>query len=178
VTALAQTLDTPDGPFTLLVDDDGAVLASGWTADVDAIVGRLHPRHRPAEVRADDASPTDAAAAVAAYYAGDLAAIDAVPVRQFGTPLQHAGWSQLRRIRPGEPLSYAGFAAALGAPAAVRAAAAVCARNAPALFVPCHRVLRTDGSLGGFAWGTEVKQRLLTRESAAIVAHRERSGLV
>ncbi|MFJ6653062.1 methylated-DNA--[protein]-cysteine S-methyltransferase [Microbacterium sp. NPDC091313] len=168
MTATVQTLATPDGPFTLLADDDGAVLASGWTGDVAAIVARLQPRRRPADIRAvaDDAPATDAAAAVAAYYAGDLTAIDAVPVRQHGTDLQRAGWAQLRRIRPGGPLSYAGFAAELGAPSAVRAAAAICARNAPALFVPCHRVLRTDGTLGGFAWGVAVKQSLLTRESA------------
>jgi O-6-methylguanine DNA methyltransferase len=54
-----------------------------------------------------------------------------------------------------------------GQPAAVRAAASICARNAPALFVPCHRVLRSDGSLGGFAWGLDVKRSLLAREAAA-----------
>ncbi len=77
------------------------------------------------------------------------------------------GWEQLRRIRPGHPQSYTEFAAAIGNPRAVRAAASACATNAPALFVPCHRVLRTDGSLGGFAWGVEVKRSLLEREAAA-----------
>ena len=64
-------------------------------------------------------------------------------------------------------LTYAAFAAALGRPSAVRAAASICARNAPALFVPCHRVLRGDGTMGGFAWGVDVKRRLLEREAAA-----------
>ncbi len=63
-------------------------------------------------------------------------------------------------------MSYAAFAGELGNPAAVRAAASICATNAPALFVPCHRVLRSDGSLGGFAWGVEVKRSLLAREAA------------
>jgi methylated-DNA-[protein]-cysteine S-methyltransferase len=63
-------------------------------------------------------------------------------------------------------LSYAAFAGELGNPSAVRAAASICASNAPALFVPCHRVLRSDGSLGGFAWGVEVKRSLLAREAA------------
>ena len=67
---------------------------------------------------------------------------------------------------PGQPLSYALFAERIGRPSAVRAAAAICARNAPALFVPCHRVLRTGGALGGFAWGVEVKRSLLEREAA------------
>ncbi len=94
-------------------------------------------------------------------------AIDAVEVAQNGTAMQTAGWTALRRIAPGRPLSYAEFAVALGQPTAVRAAASICARNAPALFVPCHRVLRSDGSLGGFAWGLDVKRSLLDREAAA-----------
>ena len=163
MTALIQTIDTVDGAFTLLVDDERRVLASGWTDDRIAILDRLPARVRPVEVREGE---TDAAAAVRAYYDGDLTAIDAVPVRQFGTGLQQAGWDALRRIAPGEPLTYTEFAAALGSPSAVRAAASICARNAPALFVPCHRVLRTDGSLGGFAWGLPVKESLLARERA------------
>ena len=161
MTATIQTIPTPDGPFTLLVDARQRVLASGWTADPAAVLGRL--RTPPGEVRAGE---TDAAAAVAAYYAGDLAAIDAVEVHQTGTAMQLAGWAALRRIAPGSPLTYAGFAAALGSPSAVRAAASICARNAAALFVPCHRVLRTGGALGGFAWGIDVKRALLAREAA------------
>ena len=162
MTATIQTLTTPDGPFTLLADERGRVLASGWTADPAAVLGRLSSP--PSEVREGD---TDAAAAVTAYYAGELSAIDTVAVAQTGTALQLEGWAALRRITPGRPLTYAEFAAALGRPSAVRAAASICARNAPALFVPCHRVLRTGGALGGFAWGIEVKRSLLAREVAA-----------
>jgi len=163
MTATIQTLDTPDGAFMLLADRDGRVLASGWTADRGAILARLHPLHRPADVHEGE---TDAAAAVSAYYAGDLSAIDTVAVSQYGTAMQLAGWDALRRIPPGRPLTYAEFATALGSPNAVRAAASICARNAPALFVPCHRVLRTGGALGGFAWGLDVKRALLAREAA------------
>lgn len=161
-TATIQTIDTPDGAFTVLVDDAQRVLASGWTADTERILGRLRPADRPSSVRDGE---TDAAPAVRAYYAGDLSAIDTVPVSQHGTPMQQAGWNALRRIEAGHPLTYAEFAIELGSPSAVRAAASICARNAPALFVPCHRVLRTGGGLGGFAWGLEVKQSLLARES-------------
>ncbi|WP_194409231.1 methylated-DNA--[protein]-cysteine S-methyltransferase [Microbacterium cremeum] len=164
-TATIQTLDTPDGAFTLLADDAGRVLASGWTDDADRIVGRLRPADRPATVRGIPAHETDAAAAVVAYYEGETGAIDRIPVLQHGTTMQRAGWEALRRIAPGRPLTYAEFAAELGSPHAVRAAASICARNAPALFVPCHRVLRTGGALGGFAWGLEVKQSLLAREA-------------
>jgi methylated-DNA-[protein]-cysteine S-methyltransferase len=164
MTAIIQTIDTTDGAFTIVADDRGRVLASGWTADADAALVRIHPRLRPSSVRDGD---TDAAAAALAYYAGDLSAIDDVEVAQDGTAMQSAGWRALRRVAPGHPLSYAEFAAALGQPSAVRAAASICARNAPALFVPCHRVLRGDGSLGGFAWGLDVKRSLLAREAAA-----------
>lgn len=164
MTALIQTIETPDGAFTILADDRQRVLASGWTSDVEAILARLSPAVRP-EHLAD--GETEAATATHAYYAGDVTAIDAVAVKQTGTALQLAGWSALRSIAPGEPLTYTGFATRLGSPRAVRAAASICARNAPALFVPCHRVLRTDGSLGGFAWGLDVKERLLAREAAA-----------
>jgi len=167
MTAIIQTIDTPDGPFTILADEQDRVLASGWTADHEAILQRLAEKNRPVEI-AEGA--TSAADAVAAYYAGDLAAIDAVEVRQFGTGMQSAGWEALRRITPGEPLTYTEFAVALGKPGAVRPAASICARNAPALFVPCHRVLRTDGTLGGFAWGEDVKRRLLDREAAHAIA--------
>ncbi|WP_217183058.1 methylated-DNA--[protein]-cysteine S-methyltransferase [Streptomyces sp. AC495_CC817] len=165
MTAIIQTIDTADGPFTILADERQRVLSSGWTADQEAIVARLSSALRPESITEGE---TEAAAAAHAYYAGDLAAIDTVAVTQKGTALQLAGWAALRGIEPGAPLTYTSFAARLDNPRAVRAVASICARNAPALFVPCHRVLRTDGTLGGFAWGVEVKERLLARESTPV----------
>ncbi len=162
MTAIVQTIPTPDGPFTLVADDAGRVLASGWSDDVAAVVERIPLRARPTDVTP---GATDAATAVRAYYDGDLTGVATVPVLQYGTALQHDGWRALREIEPGRPLTYTEFAAMLGRPSAVRAVASICARNAPALFVPCHRVLRGDGSMGGFAWGVEVKRSLLERES-------------
>ncbi len=96
MTATIQTIDTPDGAFTILADDRQRVLASGWTADPAAILARL--ASPPAEAREGQA---DAAAAARAYYDGDLAAIDDVEVVQTGTALQRAGWAALRTIAPG-----------------------------------------------------------------------------
>lgn len=155
-------IDTPDGPFAIL-EDDGEVLASGWTDDPGSLLARIRPADRPVDVAR---GPAAAADAVRAYYAGEVEAIRDVSVRQHGTDLQRAGWRALRDVPAGAPLTYTAFAAALGRPSAVRAAAAICARNAPALFVPCHRVLRSDGSLGGFAWGEPIKRSLLSREEA------------
>lgn len=165
--ATIQTLDTPDGPFTVLEDAEGRVLASGWTDDVERILGRIADKHRPDRITEGRVSSADA---VDAFYAGEVEHAMQVPVRQFGTDLFTEGWRQLRLIPAGGVLTYTEFAAAMGRPDAVRAAASVCARNAPALFVPCHRVLRTDGTLGGFAWGLDVKRSLLERESVGTTA--------
>lgn len=167
------TLDTPDGPFTI-VADDGVVLASGWTDDVASLLALIHPGLRPAG--ADSAVPTvpesagevaGPAAAVRAYYAGDPAAVGQVPVRQRSGPYRQHAWEVLRTVPPGAPVTYTEYADRTGRPAAVRAAAGACARNAAALFVPCHRVLRSDGTLGGFRYGLPVKESLLARERAA-----------
>jgi methylated-DNA-[protein]-cysteine S-methyltransferase len=158
------TLDTPDGPFTVLEDDDRRVIASGWTDDPARILGRLADRYRPSVVVPGEIAAADA---VHAYYDGDVESVMHVPVHQFGTELFVEGWRQLRAIPAGSVLTYTELAAAMARPDAVRAAASVCARNAPALFVPCHRVLRSDGTLGGFAWGLDVKRSLLEREAVS-----------
>lgn len=164
MTATFQTITTPDGPFTVVASDTGPVIASGWTASVADTLARIRPAHRPTDVAE---GTVDAASAVEAFYAGDVHAVENVEVELHGTDGQLAGWSALRGIEPGQPLNYAQFAQALGSPTAVRAAASICARNPVALFVPCHRVLRSDGSLGGFAWGLDIKQSLLDREARA-----------
>lgn len=105
--------------------------------------------------------------AVAAYYDGDLSAPSGTPVHQHSGGFRMHAWDTLRQVAPGEHITYSEYATRAGRPAAVRAAAAACALNAAALFVPCHRVLRTDGGLGGFRYGLVIKQRLLDRETPA-----------
>ncbi len=164
MTGTYTTLPTPAGPFTAVVDADGAVLASGWTADVDALLPLVHPVLRPAAARrVDDLGAVSTA--IVRYHEGDLGAVDAVVVRQRSGAFLEQAWDVLRTVPAGAPVSYTEYAAKAGRPAAVRAAAAACARNAAALFVPCHRVLRTDGSLGGFRWGLPVKRWLLEHEA-------------
>ncbi|ONM50630.1 methylated-DNA--[protein]-cysteine S-methyltransferase [Nocardia donostiensis] len=163
-TADFATVSTSIGPFTTLVDGDGAVLAAGWTADADALRGLVHTSLRPDTLRERD-SLGAVTRAVIDYHRGDLTAVDSVPVRQHsGEFLQHA-WQVLRAVPAGGPLTYTEFAARAGRPAATRAAANACARNAAALFVPCHRIVRTDGTLGGFRWGLPAKQWLLDHEA-------------
>jgi methylated-DNA-[protein]-cysteine S-methyltransferase len=163
MTWYSSTVDSPAGPFTMLADADGVILASGWTTDAGTLAALVPVDLKPGadpQPRPDLGPATKAALA---YFDGDLAAIDEVPVRQrSGAFIEHA-WRVLRDVR--EPVTYTEFARRAGRPAAVRAAAMACARNPAALFVPCHRVLRTDGSLGGFRWGLPVKRWLLDHEA-------------
>jgi methylated-DNA-[protein]-cysteine S-methyltransferase len=159
-----HTMTTPAGPLTLLVSAAGAVRACGFTPDPGELLPLIHPALREETEPADDIGPTGGA--VRAYLGGDLGAIDAVPVEQRtgGEFMTHA-WRVMRDIKPGEPVTYSEFARLSGRPAAIRAAAAACAHNPVALFTPCHRVLRLDGSLGGYRWGLPVKQWLLDHEA-------------
>lgn len=159
-----STLDTPAGPFTYLVSSAGAVRASGFTTDLPALLSLVHPALREETRAAADAG--EIGAVVRSYLDGDLTALDAVPVEQrTGGPFLAHAWQVLREIKPGAPLTYTGYAELAGRPAAIRAAAAACARNAAGLFVPCHRVIGTDGTLRGYRWGLAVKTWLLRHES-------------
>lgn len=164
-TAAWSTIATPTGPFTMVVDNDGHVLASGWSADPDYLNALVHKSIRPLTlVNKPDLGEVTAAAE--AYHRGEITAIDTIGVRQrSGEFLEHA-WDVLREVPAGSPVSYTEYARLSGRPAAIRGAASACARNAAALFVPCHRVLRTDRSLGGFRYGLEVKAWLLAHESS------------
>jgi AraC family transcriptional regulator, regulatory protein of adaptative response / methylated-DNA-[protein]-cysteine methyltransferase len=90
-----------------------------------------------------------------------------LPLDVRGTAFQQRVWQALREIPRGSTASYAEIAARIGQPAAVRAVARACAANGIAVAIPCHRVVRTNGSLGGYRWGVERKQALLEREAAS-----------
>ena len=162
--ALLLVMSTPDGPFTILAQE-GAVLASGWTAEPGELTGQIHPELRPGDVDVvTDLGPISRAAE--AFYSGDPVPAMSVPVRQKSGPFRAHAWDVLRTVQPGFPVTYTEYAGLSGNPKAVRAAASACAFNAAALFVPCHRVIRTDGTLGGFRWGLAIKESLLAREAA------------
>lgn len=176
----AGVLPTPFGPLAVVVDPvavgdiaapaDGTVVASGF-GDLDDTVGRLTDvqRDRGIDVVGPDGLGA-VAQAVAAYVAGDLDALDRVPVSQPGGEFTQAAWTALRGVPAGETDTYTGLAARAGRPAAVRAAGSACARNLVAPFVPCHRIVRTDGSLGGYYYGLEVKVALLAHEGVLVGA--------
>ena len=100
------------------------------------------------------------------YFAGDIEAINAIAVRQPGAQFSQAAWKAMRKIRAGKVLSYADLAHRAGSPAAVRAAGTACAKNAIVVVVPCHRVVKTGGALGNYAYGLDAKEWLLHHEGA------------
>lgn len=87
------------------------------------------------------------------------------PLAPAGTAFQREVWQALQTIPPGKTISYSELAVRIGRPKAVRAVASACGANRLAVAIPCHRVVRTDGSLGGYRWGLERKQALLSREA-------------
>jgi len=154
---------TPLGPFTVLVGGD-VVHASGFTTSVEQLAQLAGVDINTVAASTDDHG---ALAAVRKYFDGDLAAIYRVEtVERPGTaPFRTAARAALRKIPAGTTATYTELAASAGNPQAVRAAGSACATNPTALFVPCHRVVRTDGKLGGFLYGIEIKQALLDHEA-------------
>jgi methylated-DNA-[protein]-cysteine S-methyltransferase len=161
-----SVIATPAGPLAVLASDDGAVQAAGFHSDVESLLVTA-----PGGTGATVAARRDLgeiSRAVAAYLDGDLTALDAVPVAP-GPAVRTSGftvtvWEALRLIPPGTTVTYAALAAAAGRPAAVGPAASACSRNHTALFVPCHRVVRAGGGLGGYRWGVAVKAWLIQHE--------------
>lgn len=100
------------------------------------------------------------------YFDGDLSALDAIKVRQPGAPFSQAAWKAMRRVKAGKTMSYADLADRAGSPSAVRAAGSACAKNSIVLVVPCHRIVKTGGALGNYAYGLNKKEWLLRFEAA------------
>ncbi len=111
--------------------------------------------------------PFGFSARIRAYLAGDLAAVDGIPVETGGTTFQQRVWRALRRIPPGQTRSYGALARALGRGAAARAVGAVNGRNPVSIVVPCHRLIGGDASLTGYGGGLWRKRWLLRHEDVA-----------
>lgn len=131
--------------------------------DADALARELQDRFPQARLSGDDADFARVVAQVVGFVEAPRIGL-ALPLDLRGTAFQQRVWAALRAIPPGQTLSYAELAQRIGAPAAVRAVASACAANTLAVAVPCHRVVRTDGSLSGYRWGVARKRALLDRE--------------
>ena len=153
--------DSPLGPLLIAATAKGICRLT--FGEDEAALRRHFPN---ADIRADDGT-------IAPLVEGALAAIitpqsaPELPIDVRGTAFQEAVWAELRKIPLGETRSYADIAAAVGNPGAVRAVGTANGSNPIAVLVPCHRVIRSDGSLGGYAGGPDRKLRMLEAEKAA-----------
>lgn len=158
-------VESPVGALTLAARNARVcALWFGPRSDIAAILERWYPREPLTTV----ADPAGAAAALTAYFSGDLGALDDVPVDLHGTPFQRRVWERLRAVGPGTTASYAEIARAIGAPAAVRAVGAANGANPIALIVPCHRIIGSSGALTGYGGGLDRKRWLLSHESGGV----------
>jgi AraC family transcriptional regulator of adaptative response/methylated-DNA-[protein]-cysteine methyltransferase len=151
----------------LVAATDKGVCAILMGDDPDSLLRNLQGRFDKAELVGGDAKFESLVATVIGLVEEPQRGAD-LPLDVRGTAFQQKVWRALSAVRPGETLSYAALAARVGAPKAVRAVARACAANHVAVAIPCHRVVRNDGTLGGYAWGIERKRALLDRESARV----------
>src|SRR5690606_35659536 len=155
---LLDWVETPIGAMLLVAD--GERLAALEFADVAERMARWLRRRYGARALVPAADPGGFATRLRAYFAGDLAALDGIPLADGGSPFQRAVWSALRRIPAGRTMTYGAVAAALGRPSASRAVGHANGANPYAIVVPCHRLVGSDGALTGYGGGLERKRWL------------------
>lgn len=155
-------VDTGLGPVVVAATDQGVCSVKLGPDSVDLVKG-LKAEFPLATLVRDD----DGLSHVAAVLEGATRGVgnaSELPLDLAGTAFQIRVWEALRTIPLGETRTYSEVAEEIGMPRAVRAVASACAANEAALAIPCHRVIRRDGSLGGYRWGIEVKEALLSAE--------------
>ena len=164
---ILSQLESPQGPLRLVTDAQGRVHALDFAEGLSPARRRMGSPASAGALRAGPA-PTGVADALARYFDGDWAALDAVPVHTQGNALQEQVGAALRRIPAGRTVSYGQLARSLGLqdPRAAIDVGAANAANPIALIIPCHRVVASDGSLRGYAWGLARKRWLLAHEHA------------
>lgn len=155
--------DSPLGQVLVARTGKG-VCAVKLGEDANPLVRQLAQEFSQAELVCDEDALAATRRALDAFLAG-AGTLASVPLDVRGTVFQRRVWEALRRIPHGETRSYGDIARAIGKPRAVRAVGSACGANPVALVVPCHRALRSDGTLGGYAWGLRRKAALLRLEA-------------
>lgn len=161
-----RTVDTPIGELLVAATDRGLVRVAfeleGFDAVLDTLAARISPRILDAPDRL-----ADAARQLDEYFTGDRRSFDLPLDYRLSSGFRQVVQQYLPRIGYGHTATYKQVAATVGRPQAVRAVGSACATNPLPVIVPCHRVLRADGGLGGYLGGLDVKAALLTLEHAA-----------
>jgi methylated-DNA-[protein]-cysteine S-methyltransferase len=159
---------TPIGELMVVADGEGRLRATHFSDHEAGLVRMLERQYGKAGFALEPArNPGGLTAAIETYFAGELRAIDALPVEMVGTPFQRAVWTALRGIPVGTTVSYSDLARRIDRPRAVRAVGLANGANPVGVVVPCHRVIGADGRLVGYGGGIERKKWLLAHEAAA-----------
>ncbi|MEI6362122.1 MAG: methylated-DNA--[protein]-cysteine S-methyltransferase [Actinomycetes bacterium] len=170
---LSATYKTPAGRLTVVVDPHAAgdlgpaeygAVVIGTFSELDEALERLAGDARTVRPRSTVPFIKDV---LERYADGDLDALDEVSVTQPGGPFQQRAWRAMRAIRAGSVDTYAGLARRAGTPRAARAAGTVCSSNMVAPFIPCHRVVASNG-IGGYGYGLDIKVALLEHEGVLL----------
>ncbi len=163
MTLLLSSLSTPIGNLNLIAHEH--VLLAANLSNVKALKESLSTEDSEHDFKSVAKIPV-ISDLITDYFDGDLSALNAIQVRQPGAPFSQAAWKAMKKVKPGAVISYADLAERAGSPAAVRAAGSACAKNAIVLVVPCHRIVKTGGALGNYAYGLNKKEWLLRHEGA------------
>ena len=155
------TTNTLDGEFHIIFDENNIARVSGF-GTLEKLVERLPKELRNTLIEFVAHHPYQKL--VKAYYAGDGTALGRIPYSREGSNFQRKVWQAIGTVPYGKTTSYKELTAASGSPAAVRSVATICGLNRLVLLVPCHRVIRRDGSLGNYFYGSTIKCSLIRRE--------------
>jgi methylated-DNA-[protein]-cysteine S-methyltransferase len=166
-----ERFPTPIGEMVIVADGDGNLRVVEWSDHDDRIERSLRRQYGENGFALEAGKNRHGLAdAIKRYFAGELRAIDGLPVKTAGTEFQREVWRALREIPCGTTISYGDLARRIGNPAAVRAVGLANGANPVGVIVPCHRVIGADGSLTGYGGGIERKRWLLQHESAGACA--------
>ena len=163
MTLLLSSLDTPVGTLNLFADEQ--LLLAANLSNLKALQESLDSRYKSLEIKKVKKIPV-ISELITDYFDGDISALNAIKVSQPGAPFSQEAWKAMKKVRPGSVISYADLADRAGSAKAVRAAGSACAKNAVVIVVPCHRIVKTGGALGNYAYGLNKKEWLLRHEGA------------
>ena len=154
---------TPIGNLYLIADQQ-ILLAAGFSG-FDDLIPRLSPTDSVREIEQVNEIPV-ISELISDYFSGDISSLNSIKVRQPGAPFYQSVWKEMRKIPVGKTWSYSDLAKRAGSASAVRAVGTACSSNLIAAIVPCHRIVKSGGSLGNYAYGVDVKEWLLKHEGA------------
>ena len=157
------SIKTPIGPLNVIADQQ-ILLAAGFNGFED-LIPRLSPEDSINEIKLVTKIPV-ISELISDYFNGETSALNSIKVSQPGAPFYQSVWKEMRKVPVGKTWSYSDLAKRAGSASAVRAVGSACATNLIAAIVPCHRIVKSGGSLGNYAYGVDVKEWLLKHEGA------------